>query len=153
MSKKELYNAALKKAMSLCAGREMCLYDIRQKLASWGVEEDDTGKILAHLTKEKFIDEERYATAFVTDKFRHNKWGKIKSGSALRSKKIPGETIRKALDSIDDTTYVDVLKSLIANQRRKVRAKNEYDLKGKLLRFGLSKGFESHLLYDMLNEE
>jgi hypothetical protein len=41
---------------------------------------------------------------------------------------------------------------MISSQRRKVKAKNQYDLKGKLLRFGLSRGFESHLLYDLLNE-
>lgn len=153
MSDKELSNAAMKKAMALCAGREMCLYDIKQKLVAWGVEDEGVKRILNHLAKEKFIDEERYASAFIRDKFRYNKWGKVKSAAALRSKKIPDEIIRKALDSIDDITYLEVLKSLMASQRRKVKAKNEYDLKGKLLRFGLSKGFESHLLYDLLNEE
>jgi regulatory protein len=153
MSDKELINAAMNKAMALCAGREICLYDIRQKLINWGVEDEGVNLILDQLTKEKFIDEERYATAFVRDKFRYNKWGKVKSAAALRSKKIPDEIIRRALDSIDDNTYMELMKSLITAQKKKVKAKNEYDLKGKLLRFGLSKGFESHLLYDLLNEE
>jgi len=47
---------------------------------------------------------------------------------------------------------MDALKEMIATQRRKVKAKNQYELKGKLLRFGLSRGFESHLLYDLLND-
>jgi regulatory protein len=151
MAEKELYDAALKKAMSICAGREMCLYDIRRKLTTWGVDEKDTDRILSILITEKFIDEERFATAFVKDKFRYNKWGKIKLVTALRMKKIPEEIIRKSLDIIDDDTYMDVLNSLIASHRKTVRFKNQYDLKGKLLRFGLSKGFESHLLYDLLN--
>jgi regulatory protein len=152
MAENMLFNTALNKAMAICAGREMCHSDIRQKLNSWGIIGDDTDKILEILTQGKFIDEERFAAAFVKDKFRYNKWGKIKTGAALRLKKIPDEIIRKALDSIDDPEYLDLLKSIIEKHRKTVRAKNQYDLKGKLLRHCLAKGFESHLIYDLLND-
>jgi regulatory protein len=147
-----LFDTALKKAMALCAGREMCRSEIRQKLTSWSVQESDTERIIAKLVKEKFIDEERYSSAFVRDKFRYNKWGKVKIISALKMKNIPGEIINNAVGSIDEETYMTALRDMISSQRRKVKAKNQYDLKGKLLRFGLSRGFESHLLYDLLNE-
>jgi regulatory protein len=152
MAEKILYNIALNKAMALCARREMCYSDISRKLFSWGVKDIDTDKILNLLTQGKFIDEERYATAFVKDKFRYNKWGRVKIGAALKMKKIPDEIIRNALDSIDDSEYIDLLKNIIAKQRKIAKAKNQYDLKGKLLRHGLAKGFESHLLYDLLND-
>jgi regulatory protein len=152
MAENQLFNIALKKAMALCAGREMCCHDIRQKLISWGLKDDSTDKILNILTKGKFIDEERYAIAFSKDKFRYNKWGKLKIGSGLRMKKIPDELVRKALDSINETEYLGLLKNIIAKQQKTVRAKNQYDLKGKILRHCLSKGFESFLIYDLLNE-
>lgn len=148
-----LYKTALKKAMALCAGREICTTDIKHKLTSWGIEGKDIEEILNKLTREKFIDEERYASAFVKDKFRYNKWGKIKIASALKLKNIPEEIIRRSLEAIDKDTYLEVLRDLITHHRKTIKAKNQYDLKGKLLRFGLSKGFESHLLYDLLNEE
>jgi regulatory protein len=66
-------------------------------------------------------------------------------------KKIPGEIIKNALDSIDNDTYRKTIEDLISGHRRSVKAKNQYDLKGKLLRYGLSKGFESDLLYDILS--
>ncbi len=90
--------------------------------------------------------------AFSKDKFKYNKWGKVKIGAGLRMKKISEELITKALDSINETEYLDLLKSIIEKQRKTVRAKNQYDLKGKLLRHCLSKGFESHLVYDLLGE-
>jgi regulatory protein len=152
MGDKERYNVLLKKAMAYCAGRESCLSDMNQKLTSWGADEEETEKILNQLTKEKFIDEERYASAFVKDKFRYNKWGRVKIGAALRQKKIPSGIISKAFESIDENVYLETLKTIISSHRRTIKAKNEYDLKGKLLRYGLSKGFESHLLYDILNE-
>jgi len=140
MAESLLFETALKKAMALCAGREYCRSDIRQKLSTWSIDATDAEKIISKLVIEKFIDEERYCTAFV------------KIASALKMKNIPGETINNALGSIDEETYMDALKEMIATQRRKVKAKNQYELKGKLLRFGLSRGFESHLLYDLLND-
>ena len=71
--------------MALCAGREMCLSDIRRKLILWGVKSDDTDNILNLLIQGKFIDEKRYAAAFVKDKFRYNKWGKIKIGAGFKN--------------------------------------------------------------------
>ena len=152
MAKNILFNTALNKAMAMCANREMCNSDITQKLISWGIGVDASEKILNLLTQGKFIDEERYAVAFVKDRFRYNKWGKLKIGAALKMKKIPGEIISKALESINDEEYIDLLKSIIIKRRKTVKAKNQFDLKGKLLRHCLSKGFESHLIYDLLNE-
>lgn len=149
----DLYKTALKRAMSLCAGREICLSDVKQKLTAWGVEDQDKQKIINLLIEDKFINERRYAFAFVNDKFRYNRWGKIKLSSALRLKNIADETIREALDSIGDEVYLGALKSIIANHRKTLKPKNLYDLKGKLLRYGMSKGFESHLIYDLLNKD
>jgi regulatory protein len=153
MAENFLYRTAINKAMAICAGREICFSEIRSKLVAWGLKEDDTEKILSALAQGKFIDEERYASAFVKDKFRQNKWGKVKIAAVLKMKKIPDEIIRRSLESIDDTEYTDLLKNIIEKHRKTVKAKNQYDLKGKLLRHCLSKGFESHLVYDLLKAE
>lgn len=86
------------------------------------------------------------------DKFNHNKWGKIKIASHLRVKNIPSGIISSALGSIDIESYKNTLKSLIDGHKRTVKAKNSYEMKARLLRFGLSRGFESGMLYDLLNE-
>ncbi|MFN8239677.1 MAG: regulatory protein RecX [Bacteroidales bacterium] len=152
MSNKQEMDSAFKKAMALCAGREMCVSDVSSKLASWGLEPGESGKIIAMLVRDKFIDEERYARAFVNDKFRHNKWGKIKLAAELRRKKLNSQTIRDALAAIDETVYLETIRSLISNQRRRIKAKSNYELRGKLVRFMLSKGFESELVYDLTGD-
>ena len=152
MSEKALFKIALEKAMAQCSRREYCSDDIRNKLSLWGVDNDDIGKILRILISDNFINESRYATAFVRDKFKYNKWGKVKISAHLRGKKVPQDIISSALESIDNDLYIKLLRELIEAHRKSVKAKNQYDLKAKLLRYGLSKGFESSLLYDILNE-
>jgi regulatory protein len=153
MAADELYKTLLNRSMALCAGREMCLSDMTLKLKSWGADEKVSARILKQLTSEKFIDEERFALAFTKDKFRNNKWGKVKIAHGLKLKKIPGELIRLSLDAIDEETYLELIRNVMEAHRKKIKARNQYDLKGKMLRFGLSKGFESHLLYELLNND
>ncbi|HUX58879.1 MAG TPA: regulatory protein RecX [Bacteroidales bacterium] len=152
MAENALYKRALFKAMAHCSRRESCIDDIRNKLTNRGIGNNDANKIISRLQKENFINETRYATAFVRDKFNYNKWGKIKISAHLRKKNIPGDVIKTALDSIDDEAYKKLLENLIKGHKRSVKAKTQYELKAKLLRYGLSKGFESTLLYDLLND-
>jgi len=152
MNENDLFKTALNKAMALCAGREYCSDDIRSKLGSWGISSDDAGKILETLVKEKFLDDRRYAEAFVKDKYRQNKWGRIKITSMLRMKNIPGDIIDSALKAIDEDEYRQTVREIVMSHRSSIKAKNKYDLKGKLMRFGLSKGFESNLLYDLMDD-
>jgi len=152
MAEKALFKIALDKAMAQCSRREFCCDDIRNKLSLWGIENNDAEKIIGILINENFINESRYATAFVRDKFKYNKWGKVKIAAHLRVKKLPPDIISSSLDSIDNEQYTKLLIELIGAHRRSVKAKNQHDLKAKLLRYGLSKGFESSLLYDLLND-
>jgi len=147
----ELFKASVNKAMALCSRREYCISEVMDKLHSWGTDADDNARIIELLKKENFINEERYALGFVKDKFNYNKWGRLKIKAHLRAKNIPAELINQALDSIDNEIYMKVLGDLVSAHRRSVKAKNQYELKAKLLRYGLSKGFESSLLYDLLN--
>ena len=152
MNDNSFYGTILSKAMELCSKREYCTDDIRSKLRSWGAGDTDSEKIISTLVRENFLNETRYASAFVRDKFNYNKWGKVKIAAHLRAKQISPGIITSALNLIENELYLRTMKEIITSHRRHVKAKNQYDLKGKLLRFGLSKGFESNLLYDLLND-
>jgi regulatory protein len=151
MAEEILYNVSLSKAMALCSRREYCPEDIRQKIESWGLGENDSLRVIEILKKENFLNENRYAEAFVKDKFKYNKWGKVKIAAHLKMKKLSPGIIKSAMGCIDDESYRKAITDLIVSHRRGVKAKNQYDLKGKLLRYGLSKGFESELLYDIIS--
>jgi len=152
MTEQEIFRQALSKAMDHCARRETCVSEIKEKLRSWGLDGPEAERAVEMLVKERFIDEGRYALAFVKDKFSYNRWGKYKLAMLLQAKKIPGPFISDALASIDDETYIKTIREEIANHRRQVKAKNFYDLKAKLLRFGLSRGYENSILYELLDE-
>lgn len=152
MTDNNIVNIATKKAMALCSKREYCVSEITEKLKSWNTSDSDAEKIIKILIRENFINEKRYSEAFVKDKFNHNKWGKVKIASHLRVKSIPDELIHQALESVDENLYKKRVKEIVLEHRKSIKAKNQYDLKGKLLRYGLSKGFESSLLYDLLND-
>jgi regulatory protein len=150
MAEEIQFKAALTKAMRMCSQRELCKSDIETKLELWGVTKPNVHKILDILLSENFINEERYAKAFVKDKFSYNKWGKIKITSHLKAKRIPMATISSALDSIDNDHYITTLETILKLHKKSIKTKNDYELKSKLIRFGLSRGFESYLLYELI---
>jgi regulatory protein len=152
MSDNSLVTRALNKAMALCARREYCSGDILVKLESWNLTGSEAKGIISKLVKEDFINDKRYSEAFVRDKYRYNKWGKVKIAAHLKAKNISYEIISSALSILDDDQYRQMVRDILDSHRKFVKAKNQYDLKGKLLRFGLSKGFESNILYDILND-
>jgi len=100
---------ALNRAAAYCSRQERCVYDVECKLEAWNVDPDEFGAIIERLKKEKFIDEERYATFFVRDKFRFNGWGKVKIRWALKKKNVDPAAVAKALDVINPLEGVDIV--------------------------------------------
>ena len=142
----------LQRAMRACSGREYCVNDIVSLLDRWGSKDGETTVwIINRLRSEKFIDEHRYCRAFAIDHFRHSHWGRVKISMMLKSKKVDPEAIVSGLGAIDEEEYLALLRKIIEDQKRKIKAKNRLDLKGKLLRHVLGKGFESSLVYDAIN--
>ena len=145
------YKVALQRAAALCSRQEQCSSHIKGKLKSWNVSESDTEKIIALLQKEKFLDDSRYATFFVRDKFRFNSWGKIKLTVMLHQKEIPKVIIEEALSQIDMEDYYQTCKRLISAKSATLKESNQFKRKGKLFRFAAQRGFESDLIHRILN--
>ena len=85
------------KAETYCSSMERCVVDVEAKLSQWGATPEMMEKIVRHLQDERYIDQKRFCSAFVRDKYRFNQWGRVKICQALRMKKIPagiyGDTI------------------------------------------------------------
>ncbi|WP_291528870.1 regulatory protein RecX [Bacteroides sp. UBA939] len=133
---------ALSRVAAYCSLAEHCRSEISEKLQRWGLPYDAVNRILTHLEVEKYIDEERFCRAFVNDKYRFAKWGKVKIAQALQLKKIPYNVCRHFLNEIDDEEYLSILTGLLNTKRKSIHAENEYELNVKLIRFALSRGFE-----------
>jgi len=129
MDKHITYEQGLHRAAALCTASEKCTADIQQKLEDWGADEADIEQIIAYLIKEKFLDEARFCQAFVKDKLRFNKWGKIKIAFALKQKNIDAAMVADVFDRIDEDYYLGILKEQLATKQKGLKYKDDYDRK------------------------
>ena len=139
--KKYTEQEAYTRLSALCAMGEHCCHDIQKKMNNWELPEGADVKIIEKLVKEKFIDENRFAHAFVRDKFRYNRWGKIRIQQELRLRQIPQKHIDEALEEIESDDNLSTLKEIIRKKRPSVKGRNKYEIKAKLIRFALGRGF------------
>jgi regulatory protein len=112
-----------------------------EKLRRWKLPEDAQARVMAKLVKERYVDDERYAQAFVKDKIRYNKWGRRKVEQALWQKRIDEDIRKRVLDEVDDDEYLIILRPLLKQKRKTIKAQNDYELNQKLMRFAVGRGF------------
>lgn len=143
----------LYKLAARCSVSEQCLSDITAKLDKYDLPEEEKTRILRHLVEEKYVDDGRYAKAYVRDKYRFNKWGRIKIAQGLRMKGIDSETISAAMEAIDEEEYLEILSDLIKTKRKSTKGRNEYEVNGKLYRFAAGRGFEYDAIRRVVNCE
>ncbi len=132
---------ALSKLMTLCARSEHSTGEMLQKLRLWKIDDEAQARIMARLIKEKFVDDERYTRAFVSDKIRYNQWGRRKIEQALWAKGVDKAIQQKILDETDENEYVAVLRPLLKSKARSISARNDFERQMKLIRFAQSRGF------------
>ncbi len=137
---------------ALCSKNEKCSFDIHQKLLNYSLHENDREWIIKKLKDDKFIDDKRFAGFFVKDKYRFNKWGKIKIRHALYGKKIDEAVIDEALDELDTQEYKNLLLELIRTKNKLLKDRDTFIRKGKLFRFASQKGFETELIYTAIEQ-
>ncbi|MBQ6377229.1 MAG: RecX family transcriptional regulator [Prevotella sp.] len=135
----------------LCAQAEHCEQEMRDKMKHWKLDETTQDRIIARLIKERYIDEERYARAFVKDKIRYNKWGRRKVQQALWQKQIDNGIQQRVLDEIDEKDYLGVLRPLLLQKRKATKAGSDYELNQKLVRFALGRGFTFDIIRQCLD--
>ncbi len=139
-------------AQRLCSRQEKCISDLMIKLRKWEISNNDAKIIIHSLVNDGFIDEKRFAKLFANEKARLNKWGPIKIRMALRSKGICENDIDLALDEVSKTQTDETLTSILSRKASSFKYSSIQDLKGKLIRFGVSRGFELGEVIEVINE-
>ena len=133
------------RAAAYCAAAERFVSDVRAKLAQYGATDEQAETILEYLTKNNYLNELRCATAFAHDKLRFAGWGRIKIRYALRMKNVPDAVVSEALASIGEDDYLSRLKSILQAKKRTLSG-DDYTVRGKLMRFAASRGFEADVV-------
>ena len=133
---------AFARLSALCAAAEHCAHELNEKMVRWQLDEDIRERIIQRLVSEHYIDERRYCRAFVADKLRYNKWGRRKIAQALAMKHLDRTLIGEAIDNIDEEEYLSILADVLSAKRKSIKATNDYELHGKLMRFAIGRGFD-----------
>jgi regulatory protein len=137
------FESARAKIAKYCAYQERSHYEVEQKLFSYGLFSSQVDDIIAWLITNNYLNEERFAIAFAGGKFRIKKWGKVKIRKYLAQKKVSEYSINKALMLLDKKEYYKVMEELIQQKWRNVNAENIYELRNKVARYVIAKGFEA----------
>jgi regulatory protein len=147
------YNALLKKAASFTSRHELCRWDAEGRLKTWGATREQMNSVIDYLEKEHYIDEARFCKNFASDKFRFNKWGKIKIAQALQLKHISESVYQPVLDAMDEDEYKSLLEELLQKKAREIKTNNKYEKQGKLINFALQRGFEYEFIERLVNSK
>ncbi len=143
---------AFLKICSWCAYQERSQNEAFAKLKSYQLDEDTINQIITKLIEENFLNEERFAMALVSGKFKIKQWGKIKIKQELRFHKISDYLIKKALNQINEQDYFNTFTNVTEKKVRLTKEKNPKLLYYKVMQYLISRGFESDYVNNNLKK-
>lgn len=143
---------ALQSLMRLCARAEKSTGDARRLMRSWGVAEAEQQGVVDRLVALRFIDNSRYAEAYAREKSGLAGWGPRKIAMQLRAKGVERDIVERVLATMDDDSQLKRLTERLQRKMRTTKAANDYELRGKLLRYAMSLGYDYELAKELTDK-
>lgn len=150
--KKLTPDQAMVRLETICARAERCTRELRDKLWQWGLSSADAEKIIASLENRKFVDDTRFARAFINDKVKFARWGRRKIRVTLAAKRIDSRVVSQLLEEIDEKTYTDNLLTVMKLKAGTISDPKTYAGRTKLFRHAVSRGYEPELVADLIRD-
>ena len=145
-------SVAIEKLKSYCAYQERCHKEVVDKAYKLGLYKTDVDQAIITLIQENFLNEERFAEAFVSGKFRIKKWGRTKIVGQLKQKGISDYCIKKGLKQIDESEYFNTIHYWLERKQREVNEVDRFKKNGKIASFLIQKGFEPGLVWEEISQ-
>ena len=142
----------LDKMAKYCAYQERCVKDVRDKLKTYDIPQNEREKILGFLLDNRFVNDERFAKSFVRGKVNQSGWGLNKIRFHLMQKGIDKDLIDEALGQTDEEIYRQRLIDILKTKSKTVKAASDYEKKRKLAAYAMQKGFEGSLVWEVLKD-
>ncbi len=136
------FESALSRCAALCSKAEHSEFEVRRKLRQWGTGMNITERVIEQLNHLGFLDEERFAKAFVNDKYKFDGWGRVKIRYMLKQHGISESSIDMAMSVIDEREYRKLMVSLLESKNRTIPHADPNKRKTALIRFAASRGFK-----------
>ncbi len=143
---------ALASLMRQCARAEKSSGDAMRLMSRWGDDPAERAAVLDRLLADKFIDDRRFAEAYVREKLNLSGWGARKIATSLRAKGVSAQIIESSLSALDRDSMAERLEDKIARKLKTVKYRDKYDLRGKLIRYALSLGYDYDMALDAISQ-
>lgn len=143
---------ALTKMQRYCAYQDRCHKEVTEKLKGMSMIPEAIEHIINALIADKFLNEERFAKSFVRGKFKYKKWGRKRITMELKLRDISPFLIKSALKEITEFEYLQSFHELAEKRNNQIKETNPLKRKKKLADYLLYRGWESHLVYEKVNE-
>jgi regulatory protein len=143
---------AYSKITKWCAYQERAQQEVRDKLYDFGLHKEEVEQLLTRIISEGFVNEERFAISFANGKLNQLGWGRVKIRYALKAKKVSDYCIKKAINSLDENKYIQILEDAFHKRNKMEKEKHPLKRKYKLMSYLASRGFEQDLIATIINE-
>lgn len=137
-------------AIALCNRAEYCRSEIVDRLMRRGLDADRANGVADALERERYIDDRRFAHAFVRQKFGLQKWARRKIEIELRRRHIDAEIIAEALEQIDPDDYQTTLIDTVKRKASKYRQPLDRASRMAIARYAIGRGFEPAAVFDAI---
>ena len=143
---------ALQKIAAFCAYQERTFKEVEAKLKSYGLDEDEAGEIIIRLSREKLLDEQRFAQAFVRGHVNQKRWGRRRILQELKQKGISEFNIKVGMKEIDGDVYYQNLLDLLEKKDRQEKESHPHKRRQKISMYLTGKGYEQDLIKMALDD-
>jgi regulatory protein len=153
MFRKRLTNEqALQKLRFYCRYQQRCQSEIKEKLFELGINKKEHDQLIAELIKENCLNDDRFAEAFVSGRFKMKQWGRKKIENGLKGKRISSEIAQRALEKIDHKEYMARLNKLAKEKYGSLKHEQYLVRKKKTMDYLMQKGYEADLIKNAINK-
>lgn len=133
---------------------EICSAEAERKLREWQIAPESADAIVDRLIAERYIDDRRFAHAYVRDRINNARWGLLKIRREMRMKRLSSALIEEAIDAeLNDETYCMNLAAALRSKARSMPSPLTEADRAKLVRFAASRGYEPGLILEMVADE
>jgi len=142
------------KAAAFCAYQERSHQEVRERLRKWNIWGADADEMIAELIAGNYLSEERFAKAYSGGKSRMKHWGRLKIKQELQRRGVSRYSIKQGMKEIGEEEYRDGLKKLLEKKAAQLTKSSgdSVQLRTRLVRFALGKGYEMDLVKEVVDE-
>lgn len=143
---------ATRKMEHYCAYQERCHKEVVSRLRAMNMIPLAIDSIVTHLIEHNYLNEGRFAREYARGKFRVKKWGRNRIVRELKLREISRYNIEAALKEIPEGDYLDTLHEIASKRMGQITEPNKMKMRKKLADYLLYRGWESHLVFEKINE-